>query len=419
MIRRGWRSLAIATFAAISALFLIQFTAAAVVELTIWDWHEPRVTLEKKYAEIYMKENPWVKIDVSVVAGNFTDKLSVALASGAPPEITQLHNGWAGRFTTTLETYPKDLFPRSELQRNYISFDMTGTINGEVYYLPLGIMNGAVYYNADILANAGYEEPPKDWPSFTSLAKQLTRVEGDGRINVGGFGILSDFQWLWTDIVYQFGGYLFGPEGGVTFTSEPSRRAFETLLSIVESNVDAPGLGFDAGTLAMKYNWTWYEAFAQRLPFSYGVAPVPTPTGASLPARGRQNAEVGLGVPTGHSTEKMQEAFRFIKWLYNNDEFIVELCMQLGVIPSRRAVWTNPDLQQNPAMRMLMQQAPYTIFPGPVDDWYWNLVGEASNRLKEGEGLAAVLDDVQRRGDALFIENPFPVVERLYRPPSQ
>lgn len=412
----GKRTSAITVFVMLMLAGICQ--SASVVELTVWDWHEPRVTLEKTYAEEYMKQNPWVKIEFSLVS-SFTDKFSVAVASGAPPEIVQLHNAWAGRFVDALEPYPKDLFPRSTLQRAYIAFDMTGTINREVYYLPLGIMNGAVYYNADLLANAGVQEPPQDWASFTTLARRLTHKEPDGRISVGGFGILNDFPWLWSDVVYQSGGWLFGPEGGVGLSSDASRRAFETLLAMVDSGVDGPGLSFDNGTLAMKYNWTWYEAFARRLSFTYGVARVPTPTGRSLPARGRQNAEVGLGVPRGLSTEQTREAFRFINWLFSNDTFVAQLCLELGVIPSRSAVWKHKDLQQSPAMRMLMQQAPYTVFPGPVDDWYWDLVIEASNRLKAGEGLSAVLEDVQRRGDATFAEKPFPITERLYQAPAQ
>ncbi|HEX6971349.1 MAG TPA: extracellular solute-binding protein, partial [Limnochordia bacterium] len=354
---------------------------AAEVELTVWDWHEPRLTLTKRYAEEYRKAHPNVQFAFSIPGGRMDEKLAVALAAGAPPDIVQLHNEWAGRFTDALEPYPRALFPRGDLRREHVLFDMTSMINNEVYFLPAGLMNGGIYYYTDKLQNAGYQEPPTRWTDFITAARRLTRRDADGRITQGGFGILSDFMWLWTDVNYQYGGFLFREEGGVTFQSEPSRKAFTVLLDIVRSDVDVGGLSFDEGTLAMKYNWTWYEAFAQRLGIEYGVGMIPTPTGGSLPARGRMNVEIGVGVPASISQEHKDEAFKFIAWLFNHDDFMVELNRLLGTIPSRRSLWSREELVESPAMRMLMEQAPATIFPGPVSTWYWELLGEASNRL--------------------------------------
>lgn len=396
------------------------FAFAAPAKLTFWDWHEPRLNLTKRFAEAYTRNHPNVQFDFNLVAGKFDEKLAVALAAGSPPDILQVHNGWAGQFTQALEPYPKVLFPRGELRGENVLFDMTSTIGGEVYFLPAGLMNGGIYYATDKLQNAGYQKPPTDWTSFLAAARRLTRRDDNGRITQGGFGLLSDFMWLWTDVNYQYGGFLFGEKASVAFNTEPSRKAFTQLLDIARSDVDAPGLAFDKGTLAMRYNWTHYEATAQRLGISYGVGIIPTPTGTSLPARGRMNVEIGLGVTRAIPQSRKDEAFKFIQWLYGNDDFMVELNRLLGTIPSRRSLWSRTELTSSPAMRMLMEQAPYTIFPGPVDNWYWDLLGDASRRLMDGAALEAVLEDAQRRGDAKFRESPIKgLVERVYRPPSQ
>lgn len=392
---------------------------AGAVQITLWDWHEPRSTLTKEFAEIYMQENPHVEIEVSLQAGGpFREKLLVAQAAGVTPTITQIHNEWVQEFTDVLEPYPEVLFPRAQLQSDYVLFDMTATINDTVYFLPLGIMTGAIYYNKALLTASGYDQPPLNWPEFIEATSRLTRMDGDGSVSQGGFQFLGDFMWFWTDLVYQHGGTLM-TERGVTFASEPFYLGAEILLDMVQREVDVPGVAFDAGTAAMRYSWTWYEAFARNFDFEYGVSMIPTPTGESLPARGRNNVEAGVGVFKAASPEEKDEAFRFVRWLFDNEEFIVRLNLLLGTIPSKIEFWSHPEIVDSPAMQMLTQQAPFTVFPGPVKTWYWDLLGQTADRLKQGEPLSSVLQDAQRQGDAKFAEDPIYTVEHLYVPPVQ
>jgi len=405
--------------ALVALLFAMMLSIqAGAVTITYWDWHEPRLTLTREFAERYMQENPQVQIDLSVQSGDYLDKLQVAIAAGAPPTISQVHNEWAGRLVDAWEPYPRALFPRDQLRQDYILFDMTSTVNNEVYFLPLGIMNGAIYYNKNILSASGIDEPPLDWGSFIDVAARLTRMQGDGTYSQGGLGVLGDFMWLWTDLVYQNGGTLF-TDSGVTFASDPYQQGAETLVSIANRDVDVPGVSFNGGNQAMRYVWTWFEATARQLDFDYGVSLLPTPTGDSFPARGRNNVELGVSVPRNISDDEKDEAFRFIHWLFNNDEYVVRLNVLLGTIPSRAEFWSREEIVSSPAMQVLSQQAPYTVFPGPVESWYWDLLSETTERLKQGEAISGILEDAQRRGDAQFAETPFASAEHLYVPPAQ
>lgn len=415
---RHMKWICLAVVAVLLGIWTTSACMAAKVELVLWDNTVSRLNLTKEYAEKYMQENPTVHITLNAMP-SIDQKLAVALAAGTPPDLAQLHNAWAPRYVDSLQPYPKDMFPRADLRKRYIAFDATSTVNGEVYFLPLGIMNGAVYYNVNQMNQAGIGTPPQDWPSFIRTARRLTRMRSDGTMESAGFSFLGNFMWIWSDIIYQYGGFLFGEKGGVTFTSGPSHSAFNTMLELLNANIDASGTDFAKGTSAMRYSWTHYENTAQKMGFDYGVSMLPTPTGSSLPARGRSNVEIGLGVPKGISGVKQEEAFKFIKWLYNNDDFVVQLSNLLGAVPSRQDVWNNPVVTANKSMMMLMRQAAYTVFPGPVDNWYWDLLNEACKRLMNGEGLSAVLEDVQRRGDAIYKENPVLSVERMYAPPGR
>jgi len=414
---KPWRGFLI-TFGTLLMLFL-EAGVAGAVQLTMWDWHEPRATLTREFAAIYMQENPHVDIEISLQTGGpFREKLIVALAAGATPDIVQVHNEWAEEFAGEFEPYPEILFPRGELQSEYLLFDMTSTIDDSVYFLPVGIMTGAIYYNKGILEAAGYDRPPVDWPEFGVAARRLTRIESDGSASQGGFLFLNDFMWFWTDLVYQYGGTLL-TDRGVTFATEAFSQGGEILLDLKNAEVHPAGVSFEAGNAAMRYQWTWYEAFARNLGFDYGVSVIPTPTGEPLPARGRNNVELGLAVFKDITPEKKDEAFRFIRWLFDNEEYIVKLNLSVGTIPSRTAYWDRDEIINGPAMQALVQQAPYTVFPGAVKSWYWNLLSEAAQRVQQGEPLTSVLQDAQRQGDAKFSEDPIRSVEHLYAPPAR
>ncbi|HET7559692.1 MAG TPA: extracellular solute-binding protein [Limnochordia bacterium] len=399
-------------------------TAQAATKLVYWDWHAPRANLVQKYAKQYEALHPDVQIDVQVQSGDFEAKLATAISAGSPPDISQVHNSWVGRLVSGLTPYPETMFPGAQLRADNALFDMVSTLQGKVYFLPEGIMAAGIYYNTDALAEAGLEKPALDWANFTNQAKKLVEKDSTGKISRAGFDFSAgNFQWLWSDINYQEGGFLFGKDGGVTFNSPQSQAAWQIELNLLKAGVDNPkqGMDFAKGQAAMKYNWTWYAASAAAAKdLNYSVSMVPTPTGKSVPARGRNNAEIGMAVPVAIPENHKSEAFRFIKWLFGNADFMTELNVALGTIPTQRALWNRPEFTSAPSFRMLTQEMQYTVFPGPVDNWYWDLLTKVADRLKAGEPLASVLPSAQEQGDAQFKATPPPdLTERLYEPPAK
>ena len=58
---------------------------------------------------------------------------------------------------------------------------------GKLYALPVGMNLMALFYNKDLLAEAGYTEPPKTMEELYQMAVDTTKVNDDGTIDVLGF----------------------------------------------------------------------------------------------------------------------------------------------------------------------------------------------------------------------------------------
>jgi len=174
--------------------------------------------------------------------------------------------------------------------------------------------------------------------------------------------------------------------------------------------------------MAMTYSWTWYAGNVNiNAPeLNYKVAPIPTVTGGDLPARARNNYEAGLAVPYNIPEERKEQAFRFIKWLYDQDDFYAMLNRELGRIPGRMDIWNHPILEdKSDVFRMLAVQVPYTVYPGPLPSWYFDVVNSALDKVFiDHVDPAVAFEQAQVEANARWMEEPgVHLVERQYRAP--
>jgi len=424
-VRRAFLGAAVALL----SLALVLPASAQTMTLIHWDWFEPRANLIREFAARYHELNPDIVIETTIIPWDeFWEKLPIAISTGTAPDLHQFHNEKWGQFQGLLAPYPQELFDLDEMRERYIMFDQAAVIDGRMYFFPAGIMTSGIFYNPDLLAAAGIDQPGDTWAEILQQAKQLARYDSDGRLVRAGFEILrSNAQYVFPDLVYQHGGYLFKEDGGAALLSPESRAALDVLLKIAEANVgpvpgDAfPGT-FETGGIAMLYNWTWYNGtlHTNAPDVHFKVAPIPTVTGDSLPARARNNYEAGLAVPYNIPAERKQQAFRFIKWLYDQDDFYALLNRELGRIPGRRDVWDHPALDDpSGAFQMLAVQVPYTVYPGPLPSWYFSVVSSALSKVfHENVDPAVAFEQAQVEADARWLEEPgVNLVERLYRAP--
>ncbi|MEW8978002.1 MAG: extracellular solute-binding protein [Symbiobacterium sp.] len=178
-------------------------------QVTITWWHLWTGGPEQKWnaiAEAYMKEHPNVKIEITVLENEaFKQKIATAMQSNNPPD---LFNSWGGG---GLREYVeaglvKDI--TAELQKDgwidsIANADMMA-VDGKYYGVPVNIGMVGFWYNKELFAKAGINEPPKTWTEFLEAIDKL-KAAGITPISLGE-GDKWQGAFYWEYLALRMGG---------------------------------------------------------------------------------------------------------------------------------------------------------------------------------------------------------------------
>ena len=90
-----------------------------------------------------------------------------------------------------------------------IRYDGERLYQGDLYGLPLSGDVNVLYYNTELLVQAGLDpdKPPQTWDEFMAYAKALTK---DGVYGTGWLGVQGDAStWAWATYLFSMGGDFF------------------------------------------------------------------------------------------------------------------------------------------------------------------------------------------------------------------
>jgi multiple sugar transport system substrate-binding protein len=426
----------ITTFILVLAL-LVGVTSMVSAEVTLrhWDWHQPRMNLKLEYIEEYEEMNPDVTIDTQVIGwDDYWTKLMSGIAGGDVPDIAQFHNSQTNAFLNHLEAFPNELFDYDQYKQDIVNFEAAYLFDGKFHFYPVGMMSGLIFYNKDIWSEAGYTESdiPRTWEEFNQIAKDLTKYDDNGDIQTAGFvpnGILGVY---WLDLHYQLGGNLYGENAEtVNWNNEAGVEALSFIEKMIfEDKVTEPGfLAFNeamgTGHAGMVYSWSWLggELNNNYPDLNWGVFRLPTFDGSLAPGPvARNNHETGMAVMKSSDQENKDEAFKFLKWLYEDTDYLVEANLILGTAPANVNLLEDPRIKNNKLISAIAEQVPYTNIPGEsphgVENNYG--LGMLEELLFFGSSAEQALETAEFEANQVLEENPVEwYVEDLYTPPAE
>ncbi len=164
--------------------------ATAEGNVTLWHFFSGReAEAIQAVVDDFEKANP--KITVDVRSEQDDEKVRQAIAAGKGPDLgISYSTAIVGSFCSTgafidLEPWMErdgvsaDIFP--DLVSDYTEFDGTRCA------MPMLADAYGLYYNKKMLADAGFDGPPKTAEELTEMAKALTVRNPDGSIKVAGF----------------------------------------------------------------------------------------------------------------------------------------------------------------------------------------------------------------------------------------
>ena len=256
-------------------------------------------------------------------------KLTAAIASGNPPDVTWLNAPFimevaARGALTSLDTLiKKNNFDMSQFYE-YTVKEMT--FDNHVWGLPWDVDSRILFYNKDLFKKAGLDPdaPPKTWDDLLAYSKKLTITGNDGKLAQIGFIPNYGNSWLYLFSLQNGGKFLSDDGKTCLLNSKENVEALEFMVKGYDQGGGATKLNaytgslsnandpFVTGRVAMIVNVnnaiSTYAKFAPNL--NYGVAMAPTPTGSDFKT---WSGGWAWGIPKG--AKHPDEAFTVLSWL--------------------------------------------------------------------------------------------------------
>jgi multiple sugar transport system substrate-binding protein len=400
------------------------------ITLQIWDWHTPRVTYWEEKTKEYTKMYPNVTFEITQIAGDdYWTKLVAALPAGQGPDIYHFHNSNHTPYieNNLIEPFPPEMFEPNFLKENWIGFQEGHYMDkeGRIRYLPYGAMAALVYVNQKMWDDAGLTEKdyPKTWADMMELGKKLTKYDAAGNIDIAGMDFNGYIQYLFNDMNFQQGRYMYTKDGkGCQVDTPEGRNSWNTLQKVYDEKISSPQFlewleAFGTQKSAMAWSWTWFSGYMRETypDVKFFTLPMPGFEGTELPAAGRQNYEVSLVVSPAKDLERRKVSWDFMHWLYSNEENLVDLALVHNVVPAYKKLWTNPRVQADQTIAQLAKVIEYKVFPGEfpstMDKALTQYIGQ---NFVSGVGLDQAMEEAQTACDQAMQEKDYWTVERTY-----
>lgn len=216
----------------------------AVEQVTIqwWtpNWDEPE---SREMAAEFEKENPDIKVELVITDWDtYKSKITTAISAKNAPELFTILLTDVGPFAK------KDLLePLTELGKAAsIDFDdllepavAITSLDGEIYGIPFRYDGSGIYYNVDMLKEAGYESFPTDWDEMVEMSKKLS---GNG---VYGFawplGNQANAATRLVQQLYTYGGDILSEdETKCLLDSDAAKKALGNIVNSISEGYASP-----------------------------------------------------------------------------------------------------------------------------------------------------------------------------------
>jgi multiple sugar transport system substrate-binding protein len=332
-----------------------------------------------RFVPEFERLHPDIRIEVQQLAWSAAhEKLLTAFAGDATPDICQLGNTWIAEFTALQALEPLDarIAASAVVDRSdyFDGFWATNVVDGVTYGVPWYADTRLLFYRRDLLAQAGYDAPPKTWPEWLGMLRAIKKNVGPDRYAV--LMPLNEFEPLQIFALQQPELMLREDGRYGNFRSESFRRALAFYKQIFDEDL-APqvtnaqisnvwlelGRGFFSFYISGPWN---IGEFRRRLPAeqqdTWMTAPMPGPSGPGVSTAG------GASLVIFRRSKHKDAAWKFMEFLSRPD-IQQRFHAQTGDLPPRRTAWSGDALVGDVYSRAFREQLE-RVRPVPrVPEW--------------------------------------------------
>jgi multiple sugar transport system substrate-binding protein len=383
----------------------------SAVELEYWNpFTGPDGPYMGQMTDAFNAENPNIQVVMTSQAEYYT-QLGTAAASNTLPDVAIIH---ADQVAT--QAFRNVIRPIDDLvsQIGVSGSDFpeavwqAGEVAGSRYTIPLDIHPGVLYYNADLLAQAGLSAPPTNDAEFQQAAQALTAGENKGFLVTSGFFS----QMIFMTLLHQYGGSEFNADGTeATFNSEAGVRALQWMVDAQQRygepnlETDAEINGFKTGTAGMMMNGIWQMTNVTGEAVEFAGMATAVPTFGDQPAVWAGSHQLALPAQPEADPCRDAGAAIFIKYLLDNS---VEWS-RAGQIPANTTVRESEAFLAIEPQASIAPSVENAFFPPSVPG-----ITDATGPMTEAVSavmagtqtdIQAALDEAKARADQILADN--------------
>ena len=318
----------------------------------------------------------------AIYQGDYTTagtKLQAAVAGGNAPHVVQVEITRVGMYAS--QDLLLDLTPYAEADAD---FDITAMypgvmdfsyIDGKLISIPNGRSCPVMYYNADALKAAGFENAPATWEEMRAASAAVTK---DGSM---GYGASLGDSWYYLAMMLTAGGQIYNEAGNdIGFYGEAGTKPLQLWLDMIaDGSLYIPEGEDYASNAALRNAFmagacniimqssAQYRSLVDNSDFEVGVAYIPKDvTYAAIPGGSNLVAFQGM------SKAEEQAVWEFMKYMCSGD-VAGKYAAGTGYLPTSDAALNSAVyqemLQKYPHLDVAVGQLEYFVGM-PFDESY-------------------------------------------------
>lgn len=232
-----------------------------------------------------------VEVNMKVFfADEYYSRLIPAAASGTAPDIGVMHTARIYEFASRGILTPLDEFASKGgySENDYPKAVWNASVmEGKRYGMPLDIHPLGLYYNVDLLHEAGFLGPPETMDDFLKIAQACTKdLDGNGQPDQWGYATTKMMNAnIFMSFLYQFGGKMVSADGaGPGYETPEGVKTLQFMSDLVHKYKVCPSnlspdediVMFKQNKLALYIQGIWVlSEFREQKSLNFEVAPIP------------------------------------------------------------------------------------------------------------------------------------------------
>jgi multiple sugar transport system substrate-binding protein len=356
-----------------------------------------------KVLRAFEKKNPGITVEnVAIPFEEMRQQLLTLFAGGEPPDVVQLNGPWPQEFGSQgVLADMREFVDGAYLKDNYEGAIEAGEYKGQLYALPLSLTPHGLWYNKDLMEQAGLnpERPPQ---TLEELDGQMATIKSKVGGDVYPIGIdTTKIDYALTQFwpyFYAFGARpLYGNE--INFDTPEVANALEWLRGLADKKYTPLGQGirelrelqaddkivfrldgpYLVGILGSLNDELQGNAFYDK----FGVTTVPVGVNGSSQTLADLH-QIGISA----QTQNKEGAYSLVEFLVSSQPSITDYQIPYGVLPALQSDLKS-DAFSDPVSQSYIQDIFATMIAGPYGPDYGKAQQSVIRALQQ-----AALEDV-------------------------